>query len=498
MENLRNMEAEFRAEHGLPNRSASPFGYPDAANRHAPFGGGHRDPSGVRTPDSDAGRPPSKEDLLMGSVLRALQQIAKPNLAAPLFSGDAKQNPSAHLLRAEDRLNQTGVAKTQWSAEFRHTLDGKARIWYDGLTVPRAWAVMKETFTSQYSHLGRNSKQLWEKWKALTFTPDVDDIDVFIYDVKETCKQLSMGDDAALSRIKAEMPVEVYRTLYTVRTMKEAEAFLTEQFGKPHDFKALNKGPKDTLSSIQVDAVGSHKSNQRSPLSDGLSKSELLNAIRQQVQSGIKDLKDDWSTRSESSSSSGGSMSDYSSDKPPPRSPFKPWGMNTPRKRTPGRFGNRPQNRRFQGGSFNGNGQRLRPRELFPGGSPRNFQRPFQRPFQRRQFQRPYQRQNPQNSFRRNLFGENYGGRSPPIGGFDRSPTNKHPKVASKTVDKDRFRCRYCHNLGHWVRECPEKKRLQGVDPMDKNMTMDDLLQLTQLTLNGEDLTFGEAFDALN
>ena len=32
----------------------------------------------------------------------------------------------------------------------------------------------------------------------------------------------------------------------------------------------------------------------------------------------------------------------------------------------------------------------------------------------------------------------------------------------SKTKDADKDRCRYCHEIGHWQRECPQKKKDQG------------------------------------
>ena len=32
----------------------------------------------------------------------------------------------------------------------------------------------------------------------------------------------------------------------------------------------------------------------------------------------------------------------------------------------------------------------------------------------------------------------------------------------SKTKDIDKDRCRYCREIGHWERECPQKKKDQG------------------------------------
>ena len=50
-------------------------------------------------------------------------------------------------------------------------------------------------------------------------------------------------------------------------------------------------------------------------------------------------------------------------------------------------------------------------------------------------------------------------GRGKPRGKFDKSPTQKKPRVAPRSKDMDRERCRFCKQLGHWERECPEKKK---------------------------------------
>ena len=52
-----------------------------------------------------------------------------------------------------------------------------------------------------------------------------------------------------------------------------------------------------------------------------------------------------------------------------------------------------------------------------------------------------------------------------PRGRYDSSPTKKKPKVASKPVDRDSSRCNYCHNIGHWKKECPELKGNEGKSP---------------------------------
>ena len=58
-----------------------------------------------------------------------------------------------------------------------------------------------------------------------------------------------------------------------------------------------------------------------------------------------------------------------------------------------------------------------------------------------------------QNQHRGGYRGRQRGGK------FDKSPTKRNPRVNSKTKDADKDRCRYCHEIGHWERECPQKKK---------------------------------------
>ena len=35
----------------------------------------------------------------------------------------------------------------------------------------------------------------------------------------------------------------------------------------------------------------------------------------------------------------------------------------------------------------------------------------------------------------------------------------RNPRVNSKTKNADKDHCRYCHEIGHWEKECPQKKK---------------------------------------
>ena len=50
---------------------------------------------------------------------------------------------------------------------------------------------------------------------------------------------------------------------------------------------------------------------------------------------------------------------------------------------------------------------------------------------------------------------------------FNKSPTNKRPQVSGKAVDKDKDRCYYCHQPGHFAAECLEKNKGQSQKPSE-------------------------------
>ena len=41
---------------------------------------------------------------------------------------------------------------------------------------------------------------------------------------------------------------------------------------------------------------------------------------------------------------------------------------------------------------------------------------------------------------------------------FDKSPTKKKPRVASKSKDQDKDRCHNCREIGHFAKDCPHKE----------------------------------------
>ena len=58
-------------------------------------------------------------------------------------------------------------------------------------------------------------------------------------------------------------------------------------------------------------------------------------------------------------------------------------------------------------------------------------------------------------------------------GRFDKSPNVRRPRVTSKAVDKDKMRCHYCNEYGHFIRECSKKNRDENETGHFNGMSMD-------------------------
>ena len=349
--------------------------------------------------DGDGARQARQEQDLIGTMasifVNAMANFSTQKVEIPSFLGTKQQDPQAHLLAAKDWLDQSNVPLNRRSDKFRLTLKGKARVWYDSLDrdTKRDWPTLQVEFSKHYSLQGRTPKQLYDRWEALSFDPDMDDIDQFISEVKQTAKQLHLPPGAVITKIKGKMPQAMAWALTSAYTLDDVIKTVTEVFGRPHGVPITPRDPH-AFSALQTSS---------GPSTTVQATQEKINSLETSIENLTAAIQRMGKV----------SLAPKTFKKPP----YKPQGAeNAGRGRGRGR------------GGYRNTGDRK------PGGKPVE------------------EKKSEKTSFS-------------PRGRYDSSPTKKKPKVASKPVDRDSSRCNYCHNIGHWKKECPELKGNEGKSP---------------------------------
>ena len=289
---------------------------------------------------------------------------------------------------------------------------------YDPANANDKIASMKYLFLTRFAKEGRTLEAAYSAWGALTFDPNKDDIEQFILKVEELAKKLGYNEDAQVMAVKSVLPRDVYDICMTYKNLKDFKTFLIEPFSNPK-MREVVPGTASAAGDQSVFSIGQHmENNVVSPTAADVSKiHQDMNALQVRFN---KITSADF--RSKSS---------------------KPWKPEvTPPRRRGGfsrgrggrQFDDAQRNDRFKGSENNGNqngnnGQR---------NSNGNFR----------------SRGQGRGNFRGSLQGKGRG-RSR----FDKSPNVRCPRVASKTVDKDKMRCHYCNEFGHFIRECSKRNR---------------------------------------
>ena len=159
----------------------------------------------------------------------------KKRISPPIFKGDKGERPEAHLLRAKDWFDSSGIIRNQDKVyNFKHTLDSKAREWYADLInkahIPPRWSELETAFSRYFSTQGRSIKHLHDSWRKMSFNPETDDIEDFVRDAQECAKQLEYDDHVIINMIKSVMPREIYGTLYYMDDLAEVINFCKDYF----------------------------------------------------------------------------------------------------------------------------------------------------------------------------------------------------------------------------------------------------------------------------
>ena len=219
--------------------------------------------------------------------------------------------------------------------------------------------------------------------------------------------------------VKSALPRDVYGIYMTHKNLQDLKTFLIEIFSNPKMREAV-PGTASATGDPSVFSIGQYMEN------------NVVNPTAADVSKICQDMN---TLQVRFNKISSADFRGKSSSKPWKLEVTPPRGRGGFNRGRGGRqFDNAQRNDRFRNSDSNGsqNGDN----------SQRNGNGTFRNRGQGRE------------NFRGNLHGEGRG-----RGRFDKSPNVKCPRVASKAVDKDKMRCHYCNEFGHFIRECSKRNR---------------------------------------
>ena len=409
-------------------------------------------------PDSEMAATGATKDLIE-ALTKTLKNINQsPTIPLPVFKGKKGEDPEDHILKVEDYFGLHQIDDQQDKIKrFKDTLFETARKWaqtlnyteevvkfdYDPAIEDDKKASMKYLFLRRFAKEGRTLEAAYSAWGSLTFDPNKDDIEQFIQKVEELAKKLGYNEDAQVMAVKSVLPRDVYGICMTYKTLKELKTFLIDLFANPKMREAV-PGTASVSGEPGVFSIGQHVEN------------KVVNPTMADVSKICQDM-DALQVRFNKISSA-----DFRSKT------SKPWKLEvTPPKRKGG------FNRGRGGKQYEDAYRSDRFKNENDGQSRDTSQRDNAGNFRNR-------------GQGRGRFKSNFRGKGRGRGGFDKSPNVRRPRVASKTVDKDKMRCHYCNEFGHFIRECSKKTRDEKKTGQFSGMSMD---------YYGDDLYTGEDYD---
>ena len=375
-------------------------------------------------PDSDMAATGATKDLIEALTKTFKNINQSPTIPLPVFKGKKGEDPEDHILKVEDYFGLHQIDDQQDKIKrFKDTLFETARKWaqtlnyteevvkfdYDPAIEDDKKASMKYLFLRRFAKEGRTLEAAYSAWGSLTFDPNKDDIKQFIQKVEELAKKLGYNEDAQVMAVKSVLPRDVYGICMTYKTLKELKTFLIDLFANPKMREAV-PGTASVSGEPGVFSIGQHVENKvvNPTIADVSRIRQDMNALQVRFN---KISSADF--RSKTS---------------------KPWKLEvTPPKRRGGfnrgrggkQYENAYRNDRFKNEN-DGQSRDTSQRE-----NAGNFRNRGQG---------------------RGRFKSNFRGKGRGRGGFDKSPNVRRPRVASKTVDKDKMRCHYCNEFGHFIR----------------------------------------------
>ena len=374
---------------------------------------------------------------LADALTDKLKDIGRhPTIPLPQFRGKKGEDPNDHCMKVEDYFAMFNINSDEdQKRRFLETLAEKARCWASTIDIDKLKSyrydekeakeekekTFKWLFIKRFAKEGRTTHAAFEAWKNLKFGPAKDDVEEFMITITNLASTLAFNEEAQVMAIKSNMPRDIYGLCMQYDKLDELKKFLIELFENPR--------MKSAVPSITAEAKTSAFSMGEFVNNDVVSAtSEDIGKLKNEIsalQFKVRRM-----------------MPSDSRNKPNPK-PWKP-EVTPPRRK---------------GSNFRGRGFRqnnLGRRDNSSSGQNNNSSR--DRNFNNRS-------QSGNNDGNRKPFGNrgqsngNFDGnqRGRGRGRFDTSPNVRRPRVASKTVNKDKGRCFYCNEFGHFIKECSKK-----------------------------------------
>ena len=120
---------------------------------------------------------------------------------------DKNEDPIEFKTKALDYMEAMDIPIQECVVEFRHCLEGKARMWYDEITLPRTWNELMHMFCACFCIYGKSNEDWYCHWASLHFDPASDaDIDNLINKVRSVACLLNFPDPVVLATLRYMFP----------------------------------------------------------------------------------------------------------------------------------------------------------------------------------------------------------------------------------------------------------------------------------------------------
>ena len=309
----------------------------------------------------------------------------------------------------------------QWASTINiDELDGYKYV--DKYTKEQKEKSFKWQFLKRFAKEGRTTHAAFEALRNLKFDPAKDEVEEFMTNVKNLAATLEFNEETQIMAIKSNMPRDVYGLCMQHNKLGDLKKFLIELFENPR----MKSAVPSITAAIETSAfsMGEFVNN------DVVSATEDIGKLKNEISTLQYKVR---------------RMTSADTRSKPNSKPWKP--EVTPPRRRGGNFrgkGGRQSDAGRQTSNSSGTNGNSSSARNFNGTNKSRNSNSNNRPFGNRG-------QNNGN------LGGNQSNRGRGRGRFDTSPNVRRPRVASKMIDKDKGRCFYCNEFGHFIRECPKK-----------------------------------------